>query len=84
MQKGWIAGYQPMKNAAQAVLCACIKGYQRFISPALPPCCRFYPSCSVYAIEAIQKHGPLKGLCLSAARILRCNPFCKGGYDPVP
>ena len=48
------------------------------------PCCRFYPTCSQYALEAIQKHGAFKGSLLAAYRILRCNPFSKGGYDPVP
>ena len=48
------------------------------------PCCRFYPTCSQYALEAIQKYGAFKGFFLALWRILRCNPFCKGGYDPVP
>jgi putative membrane protein insertion efficiency factor len=61
-----------------------IRVYKRFISPLLPNACRFYPTCSDYAIEAIQKHGVLKGIPLSVWRILRCNPYCKGGYDPVP
>ncbi|MCL2702549.1 MAG: membrane protein insertion efficiency factor YidD [Defluviitaleaceae bacterium] len=61
-----------------------IRGYRRFISPFLPNACRFYPTCSEYALEAIQKHGALKGVPLSIWRILRCNPYGKGGYDPVP
>ena len=61
-----------------------IRGYQRVISPVLPPSCRFYPSCSDYAYEAIDKHGLLKGGRLAVWRVLRCNPFCKGGLDPVP
>ncbi|MGB9878178.1 MAG: membrane protein insertion efficiency factor YidD [bacterium] len=60
-----------------------IRFYQ-FISAPLPPSCRFVPSCSQYAIEAIDKHGVLKGLFLSLRRILRCHPFSPGGYDPVP
>ena len=60
-----------------------IRCYQRLISPVLPRCCRFQPSCSAYAIEAIQKKGFLRGSLKAAWRILRCNPFCKGGYDPV-
>lgn len=48
------------------------------------PCCRFTPTCSVYAITALEKHGALKGTALAVWRILRCNPLCKGGYDPVP
>ncbi|MDR1689297.1 MAG: membrane protein insertion efficiency factor YidD [Clostridiales bacterium] len=58
--------------------------YKKYISPVLPNACRFYPTCSVYAFEAVDKYGVLKGLFLACKRILRCNPFCKGGYDPVP
>ncbi len=65
------------------ILLAIIRFYQRVISPLFPPCCRFIPSCSQYALEAIQKYGPLKGGKKAIWRILRCNPFCKGGYDPV-
>ncbi|HOK23557.1 MAG TPA: membrane protein insertion efficiency factor YidD [Candidatus Hydrothermia bacterium] len=60
-----------------------IRFYQKFISPFLPHTCRFYPTCSSYAIEALKKKGFLKGLVLSIWRIIRCNPFSKGGYDPV-
>ena len=60
-----------------------IKFYQKNISPMKKPCCRFYPTCSQYALEAIQKYGAFKGFFLALWRILRCNPFCKGGYDPV-
>jgi putative membrane protein insertion efficiency factor len=68
---------------AARLLAAFIRGYQIVISPMLPRCCRFYPSCSAYALEAVQKYGALKGTMLSILRILRCNPFCEGGYDPV-
>ncbi len=61
-----------------------IRGYQRFISPLKPSCCRFTPTCSAYAIEAFTKRGFFVGMILTVWRILRCNPFCKGGYDPVP
>lgn len=61
-----------------------IRFYKKFISPFLPRSCRFYPSCSEYAMEAVTKHGVIKGTLLAVWRILRCNPFCKGGYDPVP
>jgi uncharacterized protein len=61
-----------------------IRGYQRFISPLLPPSCRFEPTCSQYGYEAIAKHGLVKGGALTVWRICRCNPFCRGGYDPVP
>lgn len=61
-----------------------IRLYQKFISPLKPPSCRFTPTCSAYAIEAFQKRGFFAGFILMSWRILRCNPFCKGGYDPVP
>ncbi|MCK5070521.1 MAG: membrane protein insertion efficiency factor YidD [Desulfocapsa sp.] len=61
-----------------------IRGYRYIISPLLPPSCRFTPTCSCYAIEAIETHGTLRGLLFSLGRILRCHPFCQGGYDPVP
>lgn len=61
-----------------------IEIYQAAVSPYLMKSCRFHPSCSFYSKEAVQKHGILKGGSLSAARLLRCNPFSKGGYDPVP
>ncbi len=66
------------------VLIAPIRGYQRLISPLLPPRCRFLPSCSNYAIEAIQRHGALQGGWLATQRICRCHPLNPGGYDPVP
>ena len=61
-----------------------IRGYQKFISPGLPPSCRFSPSCSQYALEAVSKYGALKGMWLGARRLIRCHPFNPGGYDPVP
>ena len=66
------------------ILVGCIRLYKRFLSPHLPPSCRFTPSCSGYTVEAIQKHGALRGCLLGAWRILRCNPFGAGGHDPVP
>ena len=63
---------------------ALIRFYQKHISPAFPPRCRFTPTCSQYALEALEKYGALKGSWLAIKRILRCNPLCKGGYDPVP
>jgi len=60
-----------------------IRLYQRLISPALPRRCKYEPTCSAYAVEAIQTHGVLRGLVLAAWRLLRCNPFSHGGYDPV-
>lgn len=61
-----------------------IRFYRQFISPLKPPTCRFYPTCSAYALEAIEVHGPLKGSWLAARRIARCHPFHPGGLDPVP
>lgn len=67
-----------------SILLVLIRGYQRFVSPYLPPSCRFYPSCSAYAVDAITRHGPWKGAVLTLRRLLRCHPFHAGGYDPVP
>ncbi|HGY11960.1 MAG TPA: membrane protein insertion efficiency factor YidD [Desulfobacterales bacterium] len=61
-----------------------IKFYQYFISPLTGQNCRYFPTCSVYAIEAIEKHGSLKGTALAVKRVLRCHPFHAGGFDPVP
>jgi hypothetical protein len=61
-----------------------IRFYQRFISPALPSRCKYYPSCSAYAVEAIRVHGAVHGLLLAGWRLLRCNPLSDGGLDPVP
>jgi hypothetical protein len=65
------------------VLILIIRGYKKVISPLLPPSCRFYPTCSTYAVQSIEKYGILKGSIKAIYRILRCNPFNKGGYDPV-
>lgn len=61
-----------------------IRFYQRFISPLTPPSCRFTPTCSQYAIEALRKHGPIYGMYLAIRRLLRCHPWGGHGYDPVP
>ncbi|HOC67353.1 MAG TPA: membrane protein insertion efficiency factor YidD [Candidatus Hydrogenedentes bacterium] len=66
------------------VLIAAIRLYQRFLSPLLGNHCRFEPSCSRYAVEALEVHGVIKGGLYACWRLLRCQPFCKGGYDPVP
>ena len=68
----------------KTVLIFLIRVYQRLFSPLLPPACRFYPTCSQYFILAVQKHGSLRGGWMGVRRILRCNPYCKGGIDPVP
>jgi putative membrane protein insertion efficiency factor len=66
------------------LLLAPIRLYKAFLSPLLPPMCRFHPSCSVYAMGALTVHGPVKGLWLAARRLSRCHPFNPGGLDPVP
>lgn len=71
-------------SALQRLLIIFIKAYKKFISPLLPCACRFHPTCSEYAIQAIQLHGVCKGCYLSIRRILRCNPWGSSGHDPVP
>ena len=61
-----------------------LRGYKRWISPQLPHACRFVPTCSEYAIEAVERHGAVKGLWLATLRLLRCQPFARSGFDPVP
>jgi len=61
-----------------------LSAYKRWISPALPSACRFVPTCSEYAMEAVDRHGALQGVLLAGWRLLRCHPFCRGGHDPVP
>ena len=61
-----------------------IRFYRKHLSPARPPCCRFVPTCSEYALQAVTKYGAVKGSWLALRRLLRCHPFHKGGYDPVP
>lgn len=73
-----------LKDIPRRALLWSIRFYRAAISPYFPPCCRFTPTCSQYALEAVQKYGALKGGYLAIRRILRCHPLCKGGYDPVP
>lgn len=73
-----------MKNLLTKFFCFLVRVYQILISPLLPKCCRFEPTCSNYALEAFKKHGPFKGLYLTIKRIIKCNPYHEGGYDPVP
>ncbi|HIX02847.1 MAG TPA: membrane protein insertion efficiency factor YidD [Candidatus Odoribacter faecigallinarum] len=73
-----------MQKLLTLLLVIPIKFYQYCISPLLPPTCRYTPTCSQYALEAIRKHGPFKGLWLTVKRLLRCHPWGGSGYDPVP
>lgn len=73
-----------LRNALVWLLLLPVHFYRSFISPLTPPSCRFTPTCSQYAIEALQKHGPFRGLYLTVRRLLRCHPWGGSGYDPVP
>lgn len=73
-----------MNKMMKKLLIALIRFYQKYISPMKRTKCPYVPTCSQYGLEAIQKYGALKGSALAAWRIIRCNPFSKGGYDPVP
>ena len=72
-----------MKRSLTALLLAPIHAYQRFVSPALPRRCRYYPTCSAYAVDAVREFGVLRGAVLAGWRLLRCTPLSRGGYDPV-
>lgn len=72
-----------MDETIKRALIGFIKAYKKYISPSLPANCRFYPSCSQYAIDAITRYGPIKGVFLATIRILKCHPFHPGGVDPV-
>ena len=76
--------FHQLSGALSWLLCLPIVFYQTCISPFTPPACRFTPTCSEYAKQALKKHGPVKGLALAVWRILRCNPWGGSGYDPVP
>ena len=75
---------RPLRVFVRGAVALPIHGYRLFVSPVLGPRCRFAPTCSEYAIEAITAHGVFVGVCMAARRVARCHPFCAGGYDPVP
>src|ERR1700751_3390271 len=77
-------GEEAVPTWAARLLIVPVIGSRRFISPLLPPVCRFAPSCSEYALEALRVHGAVRGLWLAVRRLARCHPFNPGGYDPVP
>jgi putative membrane protein insertion efficiency factor len=80
-----VAGAKGQVMIPTTILITLIRGYQWCVSPLLPPACRFYPSCSEYAIQAISHYGPLRGLAKAVWRLLRCNPLSRGGVDlPLP
>lgn len=68
----------------KGIILGLIEGYRRFVSPLLPASCRYIPTCSQYALEAVKRFGARRGFLLAMRRLLRCNPFAHGGYDPVP
>jgi putative membrane protein insertion efficiency factor len=72
-----------IKDFAKRFALLAIRFYQRFVSPFFPPCCRYEPTCSAYAYEAVLKYGVCRGLFMALKRVLRCHPFHSGGYDPV-
>ena len=76
-----IAGF--VRGLLKKIIILLIRGYQIFISPIMPGKCRFYPTCSNYFVQAVEKYGPFKGSLLGIKRILKCHPFHEGGYDPL-
>jgi len=81
----WVARLcQALSRAVNAVLMGLVRGYRFFLSPWLGSACRFTPTCSQYALQALGRHGPMAGSYLAARRLLRCHPGCPGGDDPVP
>ncbi|MBO7261672.1 MAG: membrane protein insertion efficiency factor YidD [Alistipes sp.] len=80
----WQRSLNVLKRILAFPLILLVRFYQLCLSPLKPPSCRFTPTCSQYAIEALRKHGPIKGLYLTAKRLLRCHPWGGSGYDPVP
>ena len=74
----------PAVSIPARTLATLVRAYQLLLRPILPPSCRFTPSCSAYAIEALHTHGAIRGAWLASYRVVRCNPLCTAGYDPVP
>jgi len=72
-----------MREIAKLVVLLLLRGYKWAISPLLPPACRYVPTCSEYAMEAVERYGVLRGSWMAVSRVLRCHPFVHGGYDPV-
>ena len=72
-----------MRRAGQTLLMQMLRGYKWLISPLLPPSCRYVPTCSEYALEAVERYGAIRGTVMAGWRVLRCHPLAKGGYDPV-
>lgn len=79
-----VRGVSSAASVGVLLPCFLIRLYQRFVSPLFPPVCRFTPSCSAYALEAYRRHGLMTGTVLTVHRLMRCGPWCGGGYDPVP
>jgi putative membrane protein insertion efficiency factor len=75
---------KPIQLWPRQAVCACLRAYQRWLSPLLPAACRFAPTCSEYTLQAVERFGVVRGAAMGAWRILRCHPFHPGGYDPVP
>ncbi|MGB9867514.1 MAG: membrane protein insertion efficiency factor YidD [Bacillota bacterium] len=75
--------WKRLDRAAVRVAVGAIRAYQELLSPLKKPCCRYYPSCSRYAVDALEKYGIVRGSAMALWRVLRCNPFSRGGYDPV-
>jgi len=83
-QRPAASSQQPAAGPLARLLILPVRGYQRFLSPLLPPSCRYTPTCSQYMVEALAVHGPVKGLWLGTRRICRCQPWGGSGWDPVP
>lgn len=84
MPPGWHGALWVLGLPLRILLLTLVGAYRLVISPIMPPTCRFHPSCSAYGLQALQVHGAVKGFCLAAWRVLRCNPWNGGGLDPIP